>query len=181
MTKPNKEKRDGNKSSSVLFVLGYDDQQKPRGARFVDADASLVAKAAQLMDLNVYEAKNGELADLVKKLPVGRLYSIGKGFVPNIRPTLYSAIVAALAITPGAARGKTEDLPTVASGLPKTWDDVGPGHLVIVQESAENGWWEAICIKRDGDMLTLRFRDYPKLPKFARHKTAVALICPEPG
>jgi hypothetical protein len=69
----------------------------------------------------------------------------------------------------------------VASGLPKTWDEVGPGHLVIAQESHDNGWWEAICIKRDGDMLSLRFRDYPKLPKFARHKTTVALICPEPG
>jgi hypothetical protein len=101
--------------------------------------------------------------------------------VPNIRPSLYSEIIVALAGAPGAARGKDEELPTVASGLPKTWDDVSPGQLVIAQESQENGWWEAICIKRDGDMLTLRFRDYPKLPKFARHKTAVALICPEPG
>jgi hypothetical protein len=31
-------------------------------------------------------------------------------------------------------------------------------------------------IARNGDMLTLRFRDYPKLSKFARHKSAVALI-----
>ncbi len=53
---------------------------------------------------------------------------------------------------------------------------IGPGHLVIAQESHENGWWEAICIKRDGDMLTLRFRDYPKLPRFSRHRAAVALI-----
>jgi hypothetical protein len=181
MTKPSKENGNGNKLSSALFVLGYDDQQKPRGARFVDANASLVAKAAELMDLNVYEAANGELADLAKKLPVGRLYSTGKGFVPNIRQTLYSQIIAALAGTPEAARGKKEDLPIVASGLPKTWDEIGPGHLVIAQETLENGWWEAICTKRDGDMLTLRFRDYSKLPKFARHKSAVALICPEPG
>jgi hypothetical protein len=181
MTKPTKGNASAEKSTSALFVLGYDDQQKPCGARFVDANASLVAKAAQLMDLNVYEAANGGLADVVRKLPVGRLYSTGKGFVPNIRQSLYSEIVAALAGAPGAARGKDEDLPTVASGLPKTWDDIGPGHLVIAQESLENGWWEAICVKRDGDMLSLRFRDYPKLPKFARHKTAVALICPEPG
>ena len=181
MTKPTKGNGNGNKSSSALFVLGYDDQQKPRGARFVDADPSLVAKAAQLMDLNVYQAVNGDLADLAKKLPVGRLYSTGKGFVPNIRQTLYSDIIAALAGAPEAARGKDEELPTVASGLPKTWDEIGPGHLVIAQESHDNGWWEAICIKADGDMLSLRFRDYPKLPKFARHKTAVALICPEPG
>jgi hypothetical protein len=181
MTKSTKVNATAQKSDSALFVLGYDDQQKPRGARFVDADSSLVGKAAELMDLNVYEVANGNLADLAKKLPVGRLYSTGKGFVPNIRQTLYSEIIAALAGAPDAARGKAEDLPTVASGLPKTWEDVGPGNLVIAQESHDNGWWEAICIKRDGDMLTLRFRDYPKLPKFARHKTAVALICPEPG
>jgi hypothetical protein len=181
MTKPTKGNATAENSTSALFVLGYDDQQKSRGARFVDANPSLVAKAAQLMDLNVYEAANGELADLAKKLPVGRLYSTGEGFVPNIRQSLYSEIVAALAGAPGAARGKDEDLPTVASGLPKTWDDIGPGHLVIAQESLENGWWEAICVKRDGDMLSLRFRDYPKLPKFSRHKSAVALICPEPG
>jgi hypothetical protein len=181
MTKSTKGNGNGDKSSSALFVLGYDDNQKPRGARFVDANASLVGKAAELMDLNVYEAANGELADLAKKLPVGRLYSTGKGFVPNIRQALYSEIVAALAGAPSAARSKDEDLPTVASGLPKTWNDIGPGHLVIAQESHDNGWWEAICIKRDGDMLSLRFRDYPKLPKFSRHKSAVALICPEPS
>jgi len=92
--------------------------------------------------------------------------------VPNIRQTLYSQIVAALAGTPEAPRGKAQDLPTVASDLPKTWDDIGPGHLVIAQESHDNGWWEAICIRRDGDMLTFRFRDYPKLPRFSRHKAA---------
>jgi hypothetical protein len=40
------------------------------------------------------------------------------------------------------------------------------------------GWWEAIVLVRTGDMLTLRFRDYPKLPKFARHRAAVALMSP---
>jgi len=30
--------------------------------------------------------------------------------------------------------------------------------------------------RSQGDRLTLRFRDYPKLPKFARHRAAVALI-----
>jgi TPR repeat protein len=181
MTKTTKGNASAEKLTSALIVLGYDDQQKPRGARFVDANPTLVAKAAELMDLNVYQAANGELADLAKKLPVGRLYSTGKGFVPNIRQSLYSQIIAALAGAPDAARGKDEDLPPVISGLPKTWDELGTGHLVIAQESHENGWWEAVCIKRDGDMLTLRFRDYPKLPKFSRHKTAVALICPEPG
>jgi hypothetical protein len=33
-------------------------------------------------------------------------------------------------------------------------------------------------LDRKGDMLTLRFRDYPRLPRFFRHRTAVALISP---
>ena len=165
-------------ASAPLMVLGYDEDQKPRGARFLGADSNLVTKAAQLMDLNVYEAKTEELAGLAKKLPVGRLYSNGKGFVPNVRQNLYSQIIVALALEPQAAVGKDEDQPPVASGLPKSWDEIAPGHLVIAQETLEYGWWEAIVIERNGDMLTLRFRDFPKLPKFSRHRAAVALISP---
>ena len=76
-----------------LIVLGYDEHHKPRAARFPAADADLVAKAAQLMDLKVYEAATEDLAALAKKLPVGRLYSNGNGFVPNVRQNLYSEII----------------------------------------------------------------------------------------
>ena len=31
-------------------------------------------------------------------------------------------------------------------------------------------------LDRNDDMLTLQFRDYPRLPKFFRHRTAIALI-----
>jgi hypothetical protein len=41
---------------------------------------------------------------------------------------------------------------------------------------SRHGWWEAIVIARNSDMRTLRFRDSPKLPKFSRHRAAVALI-----
>ena len=44
------------------------------------------------------------------------------------------------------------------------------------QEALDYGWWEAIVISRD--MFTLRFRDYPKLPKFVRHRNAIALMSP---
>src|SRR5437667_4196364 len=56
--------------------------------------------------------------------------------------------------------------------------EIAPGHLVIAQESLANGWCEAIVLDRKGHMLTLRFRDYPGLPKFFRHRTAVALMSP---
>ena len=178
MTKTTPKAKASAKESAPLIVLGYDEHQKPRAAQFLAADAELVAKAAKLMDLKVYEAASEDLAALAKKLPVGRLYGNGRGFVPNIRQSLYSEIIVTLAVEPQAAVGKDQDEPPVATGLPRTWDEIAPGHLVIAQEALDYGWWEAIVIGRTGDMFTLRFRDHPKLPKFVRHRAAVALMSP---
>jgi hypothetical protein len=164
-----------------LLVLGFDEQQKPCGARFVDAKPDLVAKAAQLMGLKVYEPNSPDVADVAKKLPVGQLYATGRAFVPHVRQSLYSDVIVALAAEPQqAAVGADDDKAStpVARGLPGSWDEIAPGHLVIAQESLANGWWESIVLNRKDDMLTLRFRDYPRLPRFFRHRTAVALISP---
>jgi len=98
-----------------------------------------------------------------------------------VRGVLIASVVGLavqLAFEPQAAVGKDHDEPPVASGLPRTWDEIAAGHLVIAQETLDYGWWEAIVIARNGDMLTLRFRDYPKLPKFFRHRNAIALMSP---
>jgi hypothetical protein len=68
--------------------------------------------------------------------------------VPNVRQSLYSEIIVTLAGEPKAAVGKDQDEPPVATGLPRTWDDIAPGHLVIAQEPLEYGWWDAIVIGR---------------------------------
>jgi hypothetical protein len=166
-------------SATPLIVLGFDEEQKPRGARFVDAKPELVAKAADLMGFKVYQASLPELAEVAKKLPIGRLYANGRGFVPNIRQSLYTEVVAALAFKPQTALSKNSDknsLPA-ARGLPRSWDDIATGHLVIAQESLEEGWHEAIVLDRKGDTFILQYRDYPHLPKFARQRTGVALMC----
>jgi hypothetical protein len=167
-----------------LLVLGFDEQQKPCGARFVGAKPELVAKAAQLMGLKVFKPSSPEVAELAKKLPVGQLYATGRAFVPHVRQSLYSDVIVALAAEPQqAAVGPDDDKAStpVARGLPRSWDEIAPGHLVIAQESLDYGWWEAIVLDRKDDMLTLRFRDYPRLPKFFRHRTAVALMSPASG
>jgi len=164
-----------------LLVLGFDEQQKPCGARFVGDKPDLVAKAAQLMGLSVYKASAPDVAEIAKKLPIGRLYANGRAFVPNVRQTLYSEVIVALAAEPQQAAVGTDDdkaSTPVAHGLPRSWDEIAPGHLVIAQESLVNGWWEAIVLDRKDDLLTLRFRDYPRLPKFFRHHSAVALMSP---
>src|SRR5436190_268629 len=68
-------------NGTALIVLGFDDQQKPRGARFDDAKPDLVAKAADLMGLKVYRATTPGMAAVAKRLPIGRLYANGRGFV----------------------------------------------------------------------------------------------------
>ena len=60
-------------ATAVLIVMGYDEHHKPCAARFTGADPDLVAKAAELMDLEVREASSEDLAAVAKKLPVGRL------------------------------------------------------------------------------------------------------------
>jgi hypothetical protein len=163
-----------------LIVLGYDDEQKPRGARFDHDKPDLVTKAAELIGLKVYDTSNPDVAAIAKKLPVGRLYANGRGFVPNIRQDLYSHLVVALAGKPEAALSPDDakDSLPAARGLPRTWDEVAPGHLVVAHESIEDGWWEAIVIDRKDDVFTLRYRDFPKLPKFVRHRSSIALIYP---
>ena len=164
-----------------LLVLGFDEQQKPCGARFVGGKPDLVAKAAQLMGLKVYKVASPDVAAVAKKLPIGRLYANGRALVPNVRQTVYSDVIVALAAEPqqGAVGPDDDNASTPAArGLPRNWDEIASGHLVIAQESLDYGWWEAIVIDRKDDMFTLRFRDYPKLPKFFRHRSAIALMSP---
>ena len=58
-------------ASPTLIVLGFDDRQKPVGARFEQDKPNLVIKAAELMGLKVYSASHPEVAAIAKKLPVG--------------------------------------------------------------------------------------------------------------
>ncbi len=166
--------------AATLIVLGYDDQQKPRGARFVDAKPDLVAKAADLMDLKVYQATSEDVADIAEKLPVGRLYANGRGFVPNIRQDLYSDLIVELAVEPQAAlspetrQGQPARRPRLAAdlGRGRAWpsrDRSGVARIWLV------GGHRARPQRR---RFTLRYRDYPKLPKFFRHRSAIALMNP---
>jgi hypothetical protein len=170
----------GTAASPTLIVLGFDDQQKPRGARFVDAKPDLVTKVADLLGFKVYEASSEDVAEIAKKLPLGRLYANGRGFVPNVRQSLYSDLVVVLGQEPQATLSKTGDKDSLpaARGLPRSWDEIGPGHLVIAQEALEYGWWEAIVLDRQGDTFILQYRDYPHLPKFVRHRSGIALMNP---
>jgi hypothetical protein len=103
--------------------------------------------------------------------------------VPSIGQSLYGKIVEQLKLAgqpvPGEAvqpNGDRSSDAQAAPDLPISWDDIGVGHLVIAHENAIEGWWEAIVLARDGDMLTLKWRDYPQQANVVRHLGAVALL-----
>jgi hypothetical protein len=180
-------------SQIAVVVYGKDDTNKPKAGLFKPSQAALAIKAAGLMNLNVLPVETTAQLSAVDKVPPGRLYANGRGFVPYVRRDLYDKVVdlagsshakprpANTGMTTQKAAGETKGEAPVANvpALPKTWAEVGPGSLVLVQESLEEGWWEAIVISRtDADVLTLRYRDYPKVKPFTEHLATVALVNP---
>jgi hypothetical protein len=175
-----------------VILYGLDEKEKPRAARFGPDHASLALKAAHLMGLTVCDLDTSDLAEIAQKLPAGRLYANGRGFVPNVRPALYAKLVDAVTKHKPAPETKRPDpappqpaptpalkpVPTLGQAYPRDWSEITVGHLVLARDHEAGGWWEAIVVGIAGDMITLRWRDYPSHPKSIQHRSAVALLKP---
>lgn len=157
-----------------LYILfGADEYARPRAAKYVTLDPDPLKKAAQALSLRLIEANTDDLIEIARRLPSGRLHGNGQALVPFVKDDIHFELVWATVDDPLPA-GK----PPSAEMLPATWDDVAPGHLVIAQETHICGWLEAIVVERNGDLLTLRFRDYPDYGPHVRHRSVVALLVP---
>jgi hypothetical protein len=187
----------GNGSTAVI-VFGVDEHGKPKAARFADNLAALATKAASQMHLGVLTVGSADVEEIATRLPVGRIYANGRGFVPYVRRDLYDKLVTLANAPPrsrsnaspasssnaaarSAPKGPMNEAGTGgnsagSAGLPGNWDEIGPGHLVLAQETLRDGWWEAIVVERHDDMLTLRWRDYPRYQPFRCHVDGVALL-----
>ena len=181
MTRQTSESKKADGDANITVLFGTDEHGKPRAAWFKAANPELITKAAAAMKLQLLRPVTASQIELAKKLPVGRIHANGTGFVPPIRGDLYSELRLAAEPSQQSGTAASTDAPSPAApaqGLPKDWDGIEVGHLVIAQENMAEGWWEAIVIATDNDMLTLKWRDYPKFPNLTRHRTAVALLKP---
>ena len=71
-------------------------------------------------------------------------------------------------------KGSAQTAEAASPPLPKSWSEIQVGSVVLVQE--DDGWWAAVVTEVRDDVLTLRWRDYPRLPALVRNRQAVALL-----
>lgn len=161
-------------SKRMLVVYGFDDDNKPRAAKFTEEEFELARKAADMMKLRVYEDEASKLKRILKKIPAGQIYASGWAFTGSLRQSQYDALAKNISAIEAKKQTKLTE-----TGRPTDWQSIGLGHLVLAQEKkVSDGWWESIVVQIDGEMLTLQFRDYPTQPKIKRHRAAVALLDP---
>ena len=85
-------------------------------------------------------------------------YAVALGYTPDYQPP--------------------DGLAEAAPGLPKGWDSLRAGHLVIARQSRAEGSFEALATKVEDGRVTMCWRDFPKLPAFARTFADLALLYP---
>ena len=189
--KPAQSERHSQPSAAVV-LFGVDERGKPQAARFSQGETALATKVARQLQLRVLPVAKPELAALAAKVPAGRIHGTGRSVVPNIAANLFTELLAAAAggassaeppqQPPPSGSGSDDTPPNTKKAeqhrLPKDWDELAPGHLVIAQESPDDGWYVAIIVERAGDMCTLRWRDYPRDRRFTRHCRSLALLSP---
>ena len=170
-----------------VVLFGLDSRGKPKAARFSKEHAGLAVKAASQLALQVLADNDPKLAAIAARLPVGRVHATGRTFVPFIGRDLYDQLLAAAgngnAHSPSPSSGSSGASGSTPGGsaprLPRNWQEIGIGDLVVSNLDRWEGWFEAIVTGVDGDMLTLRLRDYPRERRIVRHRLQLGLLYPK--
>ena len=122
--------------------------------------------------------------------PRGRVFESGRAFVPFVKGPIYESLAAFGGVEVGDQPGGPETGCTGSPGagagmpggegaskLPASLDDLEVGSVVLACAGPAEGWYESIVIRIDGDdLVTMKWRDYPKDRVFARRRSQLALL-----
>ena len=193
MTKTHAKPGKPGRTGPALIVFGLSEIGKPRAGTFLEGEIETATKAAEGMGLVVLKVSDDQAHDLATKLPAGRVHANGRGFLPFIRGNLYEQLqdLAKAQSTKtndsGLDGDPNSELPTkTAHGqspteqrLPKNWEDIDVGHLVVAQDTdPKEGWWPAIVVQNNGDMFTVRWQQPQSRSRVVKHKYNLALMWP---
>src|SRR4051812_35717928 len=87
---------------------------------------------------------------VVNKLPAGNVRASDVKAVPLIALEIYEKLNALVGGETGA----------ISTSMPKSWEQIEPSSLVIAQDSLDDGFWPAVVMKRQGEKLVLKWRDF---------------------
>jgi hypothetical protein len=183
----------------AIILFGRDERGRTHASRFAGEEMCEVKDAARLMGLHLAVADTETLRDLVKRLPAGRLFPSGKGFVPFVKGDLYDRLLTATGTPdkprPFTAASKPADVPSPAGAssggkggsdgpggaakAPNDWTGIGIGSTVLACQGPMEGWWEAVVLyTKADDHFVLRWRDFPDEPEIARARKDLGLLPP---
>lgn len=187
-------KPEANPAAPVLVVFGRDEAGKAHAAFFDQSEAALAEKAADLMNQRVLRVRTDEHRALAAQLPHGRVFASGRAFVPFVKASLFLALQTAAQAAAGANGGRMsadsgEAEPVLTPEPPRSpvspkgkapcgWADIAVGSLVLASEGPGEGWWESVVLAEEAEVFTLKWRDYPDLPRFVRRRWQLALLHP---
>lgn len=190
-------------TNPAVIVFGNDDCSKPHASTFNSDQRDAAVRAAGLMGFRALAVEGKALIALAARLPAGKVFSSGKGFVPFVKRevaqhldqiatdhpdqliAVLPAKVDAASETSGVVGAIKPPSDPVASA-PKDWTDIKVGSRVLAVDDPSDGWWEAIVhnVHESGTkgfpltMLTLKWEAFADEKAFVRRFDHVALIHP---
>ena len=183
----------------AVVLFGRDERGRPHASRFLGTEAAEAENAARLMGLHHAHADTDALRDLAARLPAGRLFPSGRGFVPFVKADLYERLLAATGTpdapmpvrpaskpadaTPPACAGSGSqggpDAPGGAAKRPVDWAGIGIGSVVLACQGPMEGWWEAVVTYTKADAhVVCKWRDFPQDGEFTRAIKDLGLLPP---
>ncbi|MEB8388532.1 hypothetical protein OO012_15000 [Rhodobacteraceae bacterium KMM 6894] len=190
-------------ANPAIILFGYDDSGKPHASSFDIERRHEAIKAAGLMGLRALAVEGETLVAIAAKIPVGKVFGSGKGFVPFVKrevgaqldqvakdhPDLLITVPKPdLNVATNKTTSRADDV-TALTELPKDWDSIKTGSRVLAVDVPEDGWWVAIVqhVHEGGSkgqpmqMLTLKWEAFPEDGTFVRRFDHVALMHPACG
>jgi hypothetical protein len=132
-------------------------------------------KAAEKWKLRIGYAVDEAGRVLAKDVPSGLQHPFNKVDAPVIQREKYDLLLKVLKDAPAAPPTVAPDK---APDVQDSWQAIHPSQTVLWASDPAEGYFPAVVISvsKDGQQLTLRWRDYPKLPEFRARRLAVGLL-----
>ena len=167
------------KRNPTIVVMGLDKDGRPRAAAYPAELLGQAAKAAEAWKLRLGRAENDGALALAQEIPHGEKHNHKKVNAPTIKRETYDLLLKAINCdekideTP-----KTSDAPADQDKYVHLWEVIEVGGTVLWQADPSEGYFPCtvVGVSKDRKLLTLKWRDYPKLPSFQAKRIAVGLI-----